>query len=496
MRYVGKDIVTRGSALILDRDRAWEMLRSRAKQGIRKSQRAGVTVVESRDLGLLRQVWYDPATMPASLEPDERLFAALLNDELIGAMLITPVSPNTLFYHYGGFNELGRELEANAFLFWHIVNEYHGHPRYRFLDVGVSFRHELQHFFQKYSTHPYPIIFRPPHESVRPRIAINPFHARLLGEDAPLGGDSPRAEAVDAMVRQHFGRPFTYTPNGRQALRAALLAAGVKPGDLVTVLPSLGTRYVSGCVTEAIEEFGRWSLDVRRATRAVVVIHEWGVPHPRIAEICRLGYPVIEDCAYSMDSRVNGRLVGTFGEFAVCSLPKVLPVPYGGLLVGADFPDREVWDRFGCLDVAKREVVRAGIARCWAGRAEAGERRRANWRRLDAHFRMAGFEPWFEAGEDVWPGVYLARLAGNYEPAAVAQRLAQFGIECGNYHGSDAVFLPCHQLLTDAEVDYVFGAFRGLVNPCHTYVRGAGAPLPVAEPAAAPALEPVEAAVA
>lgn len=488
MRYVGKDIVTRGSALVLDRDLAWEMLRSRAKQGIRKSQRAGVTVVESRDLGLLGQVWYDPATLPTSLSLEQRLFAAMLNDELIGTFVITPVSPNTLYYHYGGFNDLGRKLEANAFLFWHIVNEYHGHPRFRFLDVGVSFRHELQFFFQKFCTHPYPIIFRPPHESVLPRIAINPFHAHLLGEDDGAGEDVAQSEAVDALVRQHFGRPFTYTPNGRQALRAALVALGVGGRDVVTVLPSLGTRYVSGCVTETIEEFCRWSLEVERATRAIVVIHEWGVPHPRIAEICRRGVPVIEDCAYSLDSTVEGKPIGTFGEFAVFSLPKVLPLPYGGLLVGAAWSDRELWDRFGCLDVAKRAVVRAGLARTWNGRAEAAQHRRENWRRLDALFRMAGFGPYFELSEDVSPGVYVVRLARPYEPRAVAERLAGFGIECGVYHGNGAVFLPCHQLLTPGQVDYIFGAFRGMVNPCHAYVRGADAEEKAAAPAALEAL--------
>src|SRR5512137_972137 len=110
MQYIGKDILTRGSLLHLDRKKAWELLRSRAKQGIRKAQKAGVKVIESRDLSLMAKVWYNPDTLATSLTPDEKLYLAYLKDDLVGGIIVTPVSPNTLFYHYGGSNELGRSI--------------------------------------------------------------------------------------------------------------------------------------------------------------------------------------------------------------------------------------------------------------------------------------------------------------------------------------------------------------------------------------------------
>ncbi len=114
MQYVGKDIVTRGSLLHLNREVAWRELRSRAKQGIRKAQNAGIRVEESRDLSLMAQLWYDPETLTPALEAEQHLYLAYVGEELVGGIIVTPVTPNTLFYHYGGTTDKGREIEANA----------------------------------------------------------------------------------------------------------------------------------------------------------------------------------------------------------------------------------------------------------------------------------------------------------------------------------------------------------------------------------------------
>ncbi|MBU1935827.1 GNAT family N-acetyltransferase, partial [bacterium] len=182
MQYLGKDILTEGSLLHLNREVAWKKLRSRAKQGIRKAQRAGVRMAESRDLSLMAKVWYDPETLTDHLDEEQKLFLAYIGEELVGGIIVTPVTPNTLFYHYGGTNELGRTHEVNAYLFWHIVETYEDSP-FEYLDVGVSYREELQHYFRKYCTQSYPILFHPPPDEVRPTIRINPFSGEHLHWD-------------------------------------------------------------------------------------------------------------------------------------------------------------------------------------------------------------------------------------------------------------------------------------------------------------------------
>lgn len=71
-------------------------------------------------------------------------------------------------------------------------------------------------------------------------------------------------------------------------------------------------------------------------TRALYVIHFMGWPQPmnRLVEFCRArGLLLIEDCALSFLSELEGRPLGSFGEYAVYCLYKTLPIPNGAVLV-------------------------------------------------------------------------------------------------------------------------------------------------------------------
>lgn len=70
--------------------------------------------------------------------------------------------------------------------------------------------------------------------------------------------------------------------------------------------------------------------------RALFVIHFLGWPQPieALTALCRArGMILIEDCALALLSEVNGRPLGTFGDYAVFCLYKTLPLPHGGVLV-------------------------------------------------------------------------------------------------------------------------------------------------------------------
>lgn len=75
---------------------------------------------------------------------------------------------------------------------------------------------------------------------------------------------------------------------------------------------------------------------VRSKTRALYLIHFLGFPGPvdafqSLAD--RHGLFFIEDCALSLFSRRGDQPLGTFGDAAVFSLYKTLPIPNGGALV-------------------------------------------------------------------------------------------------------------------------------------------------------------------
>ena len=66
------------------------------------------------------------------------------------------------------------------------------------------------------------------------------------------------------------------------------------------------------------------------------VIHYLGWPQPMwaLTDLCRQrGILVVEDCALALLSALDGRPLGSFGDWAVYCLYKTLPVPNGAILV-------------------------------------------------------------------------------------------------------------------------------------------------------------------
>ncbi len=462
MQYIGKDVLTQGSLLHLDPDKAWKRLRSRAKQGIRKAQRAGVRMVESRDLDLMARVWYNPDTLTRTLEPEQRLYLAYLGEELVGGIIVTPVSPNTLFYHYGGTNELGKSVETNAFLLWHIVEQFQG-TEYQYLDVGVSFRPELQHYFQKYCTQSYPILFHPPLDDVRPKIGLNPVAA------ADLDWVEQQAVAINTQLSEYFEAEFTYLPSWPYALQSALRALALPAGATVGVWASLGE---SSYIAELTEKFGDRFRFVPRDMRAdaYLVCHRWGVPCTAVEALSTEAVPLVEDCRDVLYHRVGELPLGSFGRYAVFDFARWFPMQFGAVLVGEFFPDRHIWDHFHCLDVTKRNVVRELLQLHWPQRDQYAQQRKANVKRYAELFSLLGMKAAVAQPHDV-PLGFLLQAEGPYGAETIQRRLREFGVTTEIDTGDNVIVLPCHAGLRRSHVDYIFGAFRGMVNPCYTFVR-------------------------
>jgi hypothetical protein len=464
LHYIGKDRVTQGSTLILDRKEALKRLRSRAKQGFRKAERAGVVMEESRDLSLMAKVWYDPATLPQSLRDDQKMYVARIDGELAGAIIVTPISPNTLFYHFGGTSELGRLHEVNAYMFWHIVEQFDG-SRYRFLDVGVSYRRDLQHYFQKYCTHPYPIIFRPPGDTLLPKISFQPFHTGHLSWSA--GPMLP----INTLLLEFLGTEFTYMPSSEYAILSALKALDIKPGGKVAVFSSMPESSPSPIILRALDRYCQWTKKVDKNVKAILVDHRFGIPYGQIEEVLNHGLPVIEISLGSLDSSVGDQRVGSFGDLAVFDFTQIFPMQFGAILTGRYFEDQEVWDRFGCLDVDKRNEVREQLGIHWQSRPEINTRRRELWSEYLDLFHLVGMEPIHQLDDNTYPSAFVFRTLSQYPPKAIQERLERFGISVEIDEREGWVALPCHQLITPQHRDYIFGAYRGMMNPCVDYIR-------------------------
>lgn len=144
--------------------------------------------------------------------------------------------------------------------------------------------------------------------------------------------------------------------SGTTALHLALMAAGVGPGDHV-VIPSLTMVAVANSVLYcgATPVFvdsregdgnpdGRWLEDCQIAsvrTKAVIVPHLYGVPAAGFLEACRKHIPntmVIEDCAEAHFASINGKSVGSFGNYACWSFygNKIVTTGEGGMICTND----------------------------------------------------------------------------------------------------------------------------------------------------------------
>lgn len=160
-------------------------------------------------------------------------------------------------------------------------------------------------------------------------------------------------DAIEEFFRRRYGREALYLPSGRLGLYLAF-RQWLSPGDRLLVSPvtddvvfftilAAGLVPVSGPVDprtgnldpEAIGET-TWST-----LRGVLTTNLYGTPDRMdvLGERCRRhGLVLLEDACHALDSRSDGRAIGTFGEGAVFSFSKHVEVP-GGVLV---FPDTSV----------------------------------------------------------------------------------------------------------------------------------------------------------
>lgn len=154
-----------------------------------------------------------------------------------------------------------------------------------------------------------------------------------------------QGENIQSWISGSFVR---YVHKGRVAIR---YAAGliVSPDGSEILIPSyncgseIDPLLKSGCSIVPYRIDKRTVVDmhdleakITSRTKAVYVTHFFGFS-PDIEDIRKLcdlkGLFLIEDCALSLFSSHNNRKMGTYGDIAIFSFPKTLPVPDGGALV-------------------------------------------------------------------------------------------------------------------------------------------------------------------
>lgn len=135
--------------------------------------------------------------------------------------------------------------------------------------------------------------------------------------------------------------------SARYALAAGIKALGMRPNDTV-LLPSyncgteidpflhLSIKPVFYRVNkELLLDFDDLLGKVTDRTKAIFVTHFLGFPQPidEIKEICiQKNLYLIEDCAHAFLSMNKNSFLGSYGDIAIFSIRKTLPIPEGGVL--------------------------------------------------------------------------------------------------------------------------------------------------------------------
>jgi hypothetical protein len=119
--------------------------------------------------------------------------------------------------------------------------------------------------------------------------------------------------------------PFTC---GRSAIVKGLSAFGLGRMDEILVPP-----YIGQCVLSALSRTSFPTMTPSIRTKAILVFHQFGFPQ-NLADIeseaqCN-GWTILNDCANTLFTQVNGRFLIEWGDFSIISLSKLYLCGIGG----------------------------------------------------------------------------------------------------------------------------------------------------------------------
>ena len=161
-------------------------------------------------------------------------------------------------------------------------------------------------------------------------------------------------------MSDRLGRPCLFVASGRLSLYLAF-RYWLNPGDRILMSPinddvifftalAAGLRPVMAPVSS---EDGNIELSLVRAEAwgtidGVLTTNLYGLPD-RVRELhakcTELRIPLIEDAAHAIQTDVDGRPIGTFGDAAAFSLSKHVGAPCGGILAFSDGRSRRDLER-------------------------------------------------------------------------------------------------------------------------------------------------------
>ena len=284
-----------------------------------------------------------------------------------------------------------------------------------------------------------------------------------------------KTEQFERLVAEKVGTAHALAVNsGTSALIAALVAAGVGPGDEVivpayTFFASVSAIVVAKAIPVIVEIDETLTLDpaaVRAAitarTKAILTVHMLGLPSKmdELQAIARQhGLLLIEDAAQAFGGKYKGKYLGTIGALGCVSLDayKVIGTGEGGLVLTDDEwlytraqsyhdtaacwrPNRYARERVPgelfCGENYRMPELCAAVGIAQLRKLDwINERTRAAWTRMRAETQLPAGARWVEANDE--NGVCGYTLCLRFDTAAQAARAVHAQIGLGGLAAGD-----------------------------------------------------------
>jgi dTDP-4-amino-4,6-dideoxygalactose transaminase len=211
--------------------------------------------------------------------------------------------------------------------------------------------------------------------------------------DSSWLGTGPRVARLERDFREYAGAPAAVAVSScTAALHLALLALRLEPGSEIIMSPmtfcATGNAIIhAGCVP-VFADCDRVTMNIDPAevakkitarTRAILIVHFAGRPcdMESLLELATAhSLHVIEDCAHAIESTIDGRHCGTFGDFGCFSfyITKNMTTVEGGMVV-ARSPEqaeeisvlalhgmsKDAWHRYSDEGFVHYDVVEPGF---------------------------------------------------------------------------------------------------------------------------------------
>lgn len=279
-----------------------------------------------------------------------------------------------------------------------------------------------------------------------PDYKISPFLTGDISRNRHLPDDR---SSDDYFRDRHPDVELCYTQNGREALALALADIRLKRDDVVTIMTTTQNRYISSCVTGEVEKVCLWNRTPDSRTRAILVIHEFGMVFRGLDKWKSWGVPIIEDCAYSFFSGDDSGFTGRTGDYVIYSFPKMFPLQEGGLLA-TKVP---LTTRKSIISDTARQYYRNVLSHHLRNEAQIVTQRRSNYTYLSEELAQRGFPARFVLADAEVPGVFMFR-GNNLDLDRLKEHVTHHGIQCSVFYGENCFFLPVHQALVKDDLDY------------------------------------------